>query len=74
MADQTVCFVLCGDANAANARVEGIRQGKVDDAGFATEEYGGLCTAICQLHQTRATPPSENESHGITGKAAVLVV
>jgi len=37
MSDQAVSFVLRGDSDAADAGVERVRQGEIDDAGFAAK-------------------------------------
>jgi hypothetical protein len=64
VADQAVRLVLRGHRNAADARIERIGQGKVDDAGLATKIDGGLGAPVGHLHQSAAAPTRQNIGHG----------
>ena len=68
--DETVRLVLRGDADAANARVEGIRKGEVDDARLAPEKDSGLCSAIGELIQSRAAATGQHIGHGVAREVA----
>ena len=71
VADQAVRLVLGGDADAANARVEGVRQREVDDPGLATEENGGLGALVGQFHQAAAAAAGQNIGHRVAGERRV---
>ena len=49
--NQRVRLVLRQHADAANARIEAVRQREVDDAVLATEEYRRLCSPVRQFVQ-----------------------
>ena len=53
-------LVLGGDANPANARIDGVRQRKVDDAGLTTEKDGRFGPLIGEFHQARPAPSSQH--------------
>ena len=42
-------LVLGQDADAADTRVDAVRQGKVDDAELAAEMHRGLGTPLCEI-------------------------
>ena len=52
MADQGMGLVLGGDADAANARIDRIGKGEIDDAGLAAEIDRRFGAALGQLGQT----------------------
>jgi hypothetical protein len=52
VADQAVRLVLRRDADAADARVERVREGKVDDARLAAEVHRRLGAPVGQLIQS----------------------
>ena len=68
MADQAVRLVLGRDADAANAGVEGVGEGEVDDAGLAPEVDRGLGPPVGQLQQAAAFAAGEHIGHRRTGK------
>jgi hypothetical protein len=46
VSDQGMGLVLSCDTDSANARVDRIREGKIDDPTLAAEEHGGLGPSI----------------------------
>ena len=66
VANQTVRLVLRGDADAADARVQGIGKREVDDPRLAAEIDRRLGPPVGQLEETAAAPASENKGHGLT--------
>src|SRR5690606_18367007 len=68
VADQRMGLVLGGDADAADAGIHGVGQGKIDDARLAAEINGGLGATIGQFLQTAAATAGKNIGHGVTGK------
>ena len=65
VADQAVRLVLRRHRDAANAGIERVRQGEVDDPRFAAEIDGGFGAPIGQLHQPTASPSGEHVGHGV---------
>ena len=65
MADQAVRLVLGGDADAADAGIERVRQREIDDARLAAEEDRGLGAAVGQLHEPAAASAGEHIGHGV---------
>jgi len=59
--DQTVRFVLCGYADAANARVHAVGQREVNDAELAAERNGGLRAPVGEILESAAAPAGEDE-------------
>jgi hypothetical protein len=51
MLDQGVRLILSQDEDLANARVDAVRQGEVDDAVLSPERRGRLRSLIRQLHE-----------------------
>ena len=51
MLNQGVRLILSQDEDLANARVDAIRQGEVDDAVLAAERRGGLGSMVRHLHE-----------------------
>ncbi len=68
VADQRVRLVLGGDADAANAGIQRVRQGEVDDACLAAEINGRLGTPIGEFLQAAPPAAGQNISHCIAGK------
>src|SRR5262249_49465511 len=67
MADQAVGLVLGRHADAADAGIERVREGEIDDAGLAAEIDRGLGPPICQLKKPAAPAAREHIGHGRTG-------
>src|SRR5271166_6275 len=63
MADEAVRLVLGGDGDAPYARVEGVRERKINDARFTAKGDRRLGAPSGQLHQTAAASPGQNISH-----------
>lgn len=55
MADQAVRLVLRGDADPADAGIDRVREGEVDDAPAAAEHHGRLGATVGQLMESAAT-------------------
>src|SRR5271166_4557268 len=64
MPDEAVRLVLGRDGDVPYARIESVRERKINDARFAAEIDGGLRAPRSQLHQTAAASPGQNISHG----------
>ena len=67
--DQAVGLVLRGDADAANAGIQRVRQGEIDDARLAAEIDGGLGALVGELHQPAAASAGEHIGHGAAREA-----
>ncbi len=65
VADQAVGLVLGRHRDAADARVERIRQREVDDPGLAAEEDRGLGPLVGELHQPAAAATGKHIGHGV---------
>jgi len=65
MPDEAVGLVLGGDADAADARIDRIRQSEVDDPGLAAEIDGGLGAAVGQFEQPAPAPARQDIGHGV---------
>ena len=65
VADQAVRLVLRGDADAADAGIEGVREREVDDARLAAEIHRRLGAPVGQLHQPAAAPARQHERHRV---------
>jgi hypothetical protein len=65
VADQAVRHVLGSDGNAADARVQCVRQRKIDDAGLAAEEHGRLGALVRELHEPAAPAAGEHISERV---------
>ena len=68
MTDQAVGLVLGRHADASDAGIERIRQGKVDNAGFTAKVDRWLCPPLGQFQQTSSLAASKHIGHGRTGK------
>jgi hypothetical protein len=68
VADQRVRLVLRGDADAADAGIERVGQGEIDDPALAAEIDGGLGAHIGHFHQPAAAPPRQNIGHRVAGQ------
>lgn len=68
VADQRMRLVLRGDADAADAGIQGVRQGEIDDAGLAAEIDGRLGTPVGEFLETASPAARQNISHCIAGK------
>ena len=68
MTDQAVGLVLGRHADASDAGIERIRQGKIDNAGFTAEMDRGLGPPLGQFQQAAALTAGEHIGHGRTGK------
>ena len=64
--DQAMRFVLCGDGDPADARVQRIRKREVDDARFTAEKDGRLRAFVGEFHKSRAAPTGQDVRHGMT--------
>ena len=64
MTQQAVRFVLCCHADATNARVEAVRQRKIDDTEFAAEKNRRLGAPLGELFEAAAATAGEH--HGET--------
>jgi hypothetical protein len=65
VADQAMGLVLGSHRNAAHARVEGVRQRKVDDPHLAAEEHRRLGPFFSQILEPAAATSGEHVGHGI---------
>ena len=65
VADQAVRLVLGGDADAADAGVERVRQREVDDPGLAAEVDRRLGAAVGQFLEPAAAPAGEHVGHRV---------
>ena len=65
VADQAVRLVLGGDADAADAGVQRVRQREVDDPGLAAEVDRGLGAAVGQLLQPAAAAAGQHVGHRV---------
>jgi hypothetical protein len=68
MPDEAVRLVLGGDTDAADAGIERIGEGKIDDAGLAAEMHRGLGPPIRELEQPSAAAAGEHIGHRRTCK------
>ena len=68
VADQAVGLVLGGHADAADAGVERVREGEVDDADLAAEVDRRLGAPVGQLHEPAAAAAGQNVGHGAARK------
>ena len=59
-------FVLSGNTNAANTRIDAIGQDKIDDTEFTSKRHSWLGTPVCQLIQTTSLPTCENQCQRFT--------
>ena len=62
--DEAVGLVLGGDADAADAGIERVAEGEVDDAAFAAEIDGGFGAIVGQFLQARAAAAGQDVGHG----------
>ncbi len=65
VADQAVGLVLGGDADAADARIERVRQREVDDAGLAAEIDRRFGAPVGQLLQPASAAAGQHVSHRV---------
>ena len=72
--DERVRLVLRGDADAADARVDRVRQREVDDPALAAEINRRLGTGVGQLVQPAAASAREHIGHGVTRQRSSPVV
>ena len=72
VADEAVGLVLGGDRDAADARIEGVGQGEIDDARLAAEEHGGLGPLVGQLHQAAAATAGQHIGHRFPRQTWIL--
>ena len=63
MPDQAVRLVLGGDADAANAGIERIGEGKIDDARLAAEMDRGFGPPVREFEQTGTPAAGEHIGH-----------
>ena len=68
MPDEAVRLVLGGDADAADAGIERIGEGEIDDARLAAEMHRGLGPPIRELEQPGAAAAGEHIRHRRTCK------
>ena len=68
MADQAVRLVLRRHADAADAGIQCVRQGEIDDARLAAEIDRGFGADIGQFHQAAAASAGQHVRHGGTGE------
>jgi hypothetical protein len=64
MLDQRVRFILSQNENLADAGVDAVRQGEVDDAVFASERRGRLGPMVRELHEPLTTAACHDDGHG----------
>ena len=65
MLDQAVRLVLGNHADAADAGIHAVGEGKIDDAKFSAEGHPGLGAPVGQLLQAAATASSKDQCDGI---------
>ena len=66
VADQAVRLVLRRHRDAADAGIEGVGEGEVDDPGLAAEEHRRLGPLVGELHEPAAAPPGKHVGHRVT--------
>ena len=71
VADQAVRLVLRGNRHLADAGIQRIRQGEVDDPGLAAEIDRRFGAAIGQFLEAAAPPPRQHEGHGLSGQPGI---
>ena len=64
MPDEAVRLVLGRDGDVPYARIESVRERKINDARFTAKGDHRLGAPRSQLHQTAAASPGQNISHG----------
>jgi hypothetical protein len=67
VADEGVRLVLRRNRHLPDARVQRIRQRKVDDPGLAAKVDRRLGPRVRQLLQPAAAPPGKDKGHGLRG-------
>ncbi len=70
MPDQAVRLVLGGHGDAADAGVQRVGQGEIDDAELAAEEHGRLGAHVGQFEQPAAATAGQHIGHGLAGEGA----
>ncbi len=65
VADQRMGLVLRRDTDAADAGIQRVRQGEIDDARLAAEIDGGLGATVGQFLQAAAATAGQNIGHGV---------
>ena len=68
VADQRMRLVLRGDADAADAGIERIRQREIDDPRLAAEIDRRLGAPVGQFLQAAAAPAGQHIGHGVAGQ------
>ena len=68
VAQQAVALVLGDDADAADARVQAVRQREIDDAELAAEVDRRLGAAVGQLPEAAAAPAGQDQRHRALGQ------
>jgi len=68
MADQAVRLVLGGDADAADAGIDGVRQREIDNPRLAAEKDGGLGPRVGHFHQPAAPAAGQHIGHGVASQ------
>src|SRR5690606_7080678 len=68
MLNQGVCLVLRQDEDLADARVDAVGQGEVDDAVLAAERRRGFRPAVRHLHETLAAAACHDDRHRAPGE------
>ncbi|PAV92443.1 hypothetical protein WR25_20465 [Diploscapter pachys] len=66
VADQRMRLVLGRDADAADARIDRVRQREIDDPALAAEIDRGLGARVGQFHQPAAAPARQHIGHRVT--------
>ncbi|MND93382.1 hypothetical protein D3C80_855680 [compost metagenome] len=70
VADQAVGLVLGGDADLADARVDAVGEGEVDDAELAGKVHRGFGAELGQLLESTATAAGQDDGEGVAGQLA----
>ena len=71
MADQALRLVLRGHAYPANAGIDAVGKGKIDNPEFAAKRHSRFGPPVRKLPQAAASPPGQYERHGIARDMAV---
>ena len=74
VADQRMGLVLGCDADAANAGIQRVGKGEVDDAGLAAEIDGRLGTPVGQLLEAASAAARQDIGHGIASQWLIALV
>lgn len=70
VADEALRLVLRGDADVADARIDAVGEGEIDDVELAAEGHGGLGAPVGQLLEPAAAAAGKHDGIGMAGELA----